>query len=331
MSVAFLFPGQGSQRPAMLHALPDHAAVASTLDEASVVLGLDVRRLDSETALNSTVAVQLALLIAGVAAARTLQAEGAVPDLVAGHSVGAFAAAVTAGALEFRTALPLVRLRGELMEQAYPQGYGMGVIVGLDIRRVADLVAQVNSPAKPVFLANLNAPRQQTIAGSDAGINAVLSLAYASGARKAERLHVSVPSHCPLLAPVAEQLSYALAQVPLHRPRVPYIGNRRARALRDAEGIREDLATSVTHPVRWHDATTMLYERGARLFIELPPGHVLTNLASAAFPDARALAVDDNRLDSIAILVQREQSQLTNRSLGLVFEYMTEKKDSVNI
>jgi malonate decarboxylase epsilon subunit len=293
----------------MLHALPDHAATASTLDEASTILGQDVLRLDSEKALHSTVAVQLALLIAGVAVARALHSEGVAPDLVAGHSVGAFAAAVTAGACEFGDALPLVRLRGELMQQAYPHGYGMGVIIGLDERQVAVLIAQVNSPTRPVFLANFNAPRQQAIAGSDEGIDAVLSLAYAAGARKAERLHVSVPSHCPLMAPVARQMSQALAQIALRQPRISYISNRRARALRDAEGIREDLASSIAQPVRWHDATSMLYERGARLFVELPPNHVLTDLATAAFPDARALAIEDNRLDSIVRRIQREQSK----------------------
>jgi malonate decarboxylase epsilon subunit len=309
MSVAFLFPGQGSQRPAMLHALPDHAAVASTLDEASMILGQDAYSLDSAMALRSTVAVQLALLIAGIAVARALQAEGVMPNLVAGHSVGAFAAAVTAGALEFRDALSLVRLRGKRMQQAYPHGYGMGVIIGLDERRVAALIAQVNNPTRPVFLANFNAPRQQAIAGSDEGIDAVILLAHTAGARKAERLPVSVPSHCPLMASVAEQLSQTLAQISLHQPRIPYISNRRARILYEAEGIRADLAASIAQPVLWHDVTSILYERGVRLFVELPPNHILTDLAASAFPDARALAVENNRLDTIVTLIQREQSK----------------------
>jgi malonate decarboxylase epsilon subunit len=306
MSVAFLFPGQGSQQPGMLHHLPDHPAVADTLDEASTALGQDVRALDTEAARASTAAVQLALLVAGVAVARALQAEGAAPDMVAGLSVGTFAAAVTAGTLDFRAALPLVRLRGERMAGAYPTGYGMAVVVGFDERQVAALVGQVSTPAAPVFLANLNAPRQIVIAGADPGLEAVLTRARAAGARKAERLRVGVPSHCPLLEPVADELTRALAPVPLLPPRVPYVSNRRARALRQPEPIREDLATNVAHPVRWYDATTVLFERGARLFVELPPGRVLTDLAGAAFPEARAIAVADLGLRSAVSLIRRQ-------------------------
>jgi malonate decarboxylase epsilon subunit len=307
MSVAFLFPGQGSQQPGMLHNLPDHPAVSATLGEASTVLGDDVRTLDTEAALASTATVQVALLVAGVAVARALRAEGATPDLVAGLSVGAFTAAVTAGSLEFRDALSLVRLRGELMANTYPYGYGMAAIVGCDERQVIALVEQVSTPDAPVYVANLNAPRQIVIAGADHGIDAVLDRARAAGARKAERLRVGVPSHCRLLANVADQLDRAMATVPLLPSRFPYVSNRRARALRDTEGIRADLASNVAHPVRWHDATTVLFELGARLFVELPPGGVLSDLAAAAFPNARTVATAELGLASVVSLIRRAQ------------------------
>jgi malonate decarboxylase epsilon subunit len=165
MSVAFLYPGQGAQIPGMLHQLPDRAEATWTLQEASQVLGRDVLTL--EQALSSTVPVQLALFVSGVAATRIMHAEGVEPDVVAGLSVGAFAAAVAAGALAFKDGLSLVKLRAELMEKAYPQGYGLAAVVGLSETHLSQIVSEFNQPASPVFVGNLNAPTQFVIAGSD--------------------------------------------------------------------------------------------------------------------------------------------------------------------
>jgi malonate decarboxylase epsilon subunit len=291
MSVAFLYPGQGAQFVGMLHQLPDRAEVDETLQEASQALGHDVQMLDTEKALSSTVQVQLALFVSGVAATRALTAAGVKPDIVAGLSVGAFAAAVAAGALAFKDGLRLVKLRGELMEKAYPKGYGLSVVIGLNEQQLSAIVHEMNKPESPVFLANLNAPTQIVIAGSDSGMDGVLNRARNEGARVAKRLPASVPSHCSLQQHAAEELARCLAAIDIKTPKAIYMSNRRARALRDPEGIREDLATNVAHPVRWHDATTVAYERGVRLFIELPPGHTLTDLASTAFPDARTVAL----------------------------------------
>ena len=305
MNVAFLFPGQGSQRPAMLHELPATAAVSATLAEAAQSVAVEIESLDAPATLASTVATQLALLIAGVAAARALAASGARPELVAGHSVGAFAAAVTANVLDFADALRLVALRARLMEQAYPSGYGMAVIVGLPERRLRSLLAELSTGDEPVFAANVNAPLQVAIAGADAALDRAIARARGAGARRGERLAVPVPSHCRLMAPVADALGAALAEVELRPPSVSYVGNRRARVLRTAEAVRDDLANGVAGPVRWHDATTVLFELGARLFVEMPPGNVLTRLATAAFPEARAVAMSDAGLDSAAALITR--------------------------
>ena len=140
MSIAYLFPGQGAQTAGFLRRLPKHPAVSATLDEAAAVLGIQVTSLDTATALASTVAVQLSLLIAGVAVTRALAYEGLKIDAAAGLSVGAFGAAVACGVLSFADALPLVKLRGECMEQAYPHGYGMAAITGLDEHQVAAIV-----------------------------------------------------------------------------------------------------------------------------------------------------------------------------------------------
>lgn len=305
MSTAFLFPGQGSQHPNMLRELTEHSDVSRTIREASDVLGEDILTYDTAEKLQSTRVVQLSLLIAGVATARVLQTEGAVPELVAGHSVGAFGAAVAAGALDFRDALALVNKRGELMEQAYPDGYGMGVIVGMNERQVRALIERYFAETEPVYVANLNSPDQVTVSGAIVGLETVLAHARMAGARKAQLLPVRVPSHCCLLADAAHKLAAELARIRVHTPRIPFAGNRTARPLRTAEAIRDDLAASIAAPVRWHDATSLLYELGARLFIEMPPGRVLSDLAAHAFADARCIAVAERGVKAAILLTKR--------------------------
>ena len=231
MTVAFLFPGQGSQSPGLLHHLPRSSEVKRTIHEASDVLGLDLDNLDNAAALDSTAAVQTALLIAGVATARALTAEKVHPTAVAGMSIGAFGAAVTCGTLTFGDALPLVRLRGELMERAFPTGFGLAAIEGLNEIRMEAIVERTRTPELPVYISNINAPRQIVVAGSDSALVAVISQARQQGARRAQRLAVSVPSHCPLLQPVADRLAQAMARLTLRTPSMPYVSNRGGRAL----------------------------------------------------------------------------------------------------
>jgi malonate decarboxylase epsilon subunit len=305
MSVLFTFPGQGAQKPGMLHALPGHAETARTLDEASAALGRDVLSLDSEAALRSTVAVQLCLLVAGVAMARVLAAHEACPQMVAGLSIGAWPAAVVAGVLPFADAVRLVELRGRLMEDAYPSGYGMTAIGGLTRQQLEPLVAQVHGPATPVYLANLNAPRQIVIAGLDAALQAVAALALAHGAQRAERLAVAVPSHCELLDAQARTLACAVEQAALARPRITYISSSQARALFDGRRIGADLAANMARPVLWADTVRHAWERGARLAVEMPSGSVLTKLTAPEFPDGVALSCESERLDSLILAVQQ--------------------------
>jgi malonate decarboxylase epsilon subunit len=304
VNVGFLFPGQGSQRAGMLHALPDHPEVAVALREASGVLGLDVLGLDGERALESTVAAQLALYTAGVAAARALNAEGAAPDIVAGLSVGAYAAATVCGALDFRDGVRLVRLRAERMAERFPRGYGLSAIVGLDEQKVSELVAASTTPEHPVFVSNLNAPRQIVVAGSVAGMEKVLALALQVGCRKAERLPVAIPSHCPLLQGVAEELTEAMKGLEPRVPHTPYLTNRRARVTRAFDRIREDIATNIAHQVRWNDSTEVMVEMGVRLFVEVHPGRVLTSLVAAEFPEVRAIALGESSFAQVARLVR---------------------------
>jgi malonate decarboxylase epsilon subunit len=306
MTIAFLFPGQGAQSAGLLHHLPQHAEITRTIAEASQVLGLDMGELDNAEALHSTVAAQLELLVAGVATARALTAEHVLPAAVAGMSVGAFGAAVACGTLSFADALALVRLRAELMQAAFPSGYGLTAIAGLDEARMEGLVEQVRTPERPVYISNINAPRQIVVAGSDAALSAVSTLAMQHGARRVDRLAVSVPSHCPLLQPVADRLARAMSLLPLRPPAMPYISNRGGRALRSADAIREDLATNVAHPVRWYDALEVLRELGTTLFLEMVPGHVSTQLVAQLLPGVRAVSIASQGLRYAATVAARE-------------------------
>jgi malonate decarboxylase epsilon subunit len=302
--IAFLFPGQGSQFAGFLHTLggaSPHARIAATFEEASDVLHKNVLDLDSADALKSTVAVQLGLFIAGVATVRALHEEGVVPDAVAGLSVGAFGAAVAADAISFDDALKLLQHRAQLMERAYPHGYGMLAVSDMSEREVEAVIAGTN--AKAAFIANLNAPRQIVVAGAAGDLDLVRQHALQSGARKAERLAVSVPSHCILLDDAARELTEAASKIEFRTPSIPYISNRGARPLRQADAIRMDLATNLRYPVRWHDSTVVLSELGAQVFVEMPPGRTLTQLADEALPGIAKVAVEHMAMTSAAALI----------------------------
>jgi len=308
MQVLITFPGQGTQRPGMLKDLPADPAVAAVLAEAEAILQLPVAEMDTPGRLQSTVWTQLCLLTSGVAMARCLAAHDARADAVAGLSIGAYAAAVSAGVLTFADALRLVRLRGQLMEQAYPSGYGMTAVLGLDRGRLAPLVAQVCSPQRPVYLANFNAPTQIVIAGSEAAMAEVSALAMAAGAQAAKPVAIHVPSHCPLLDEAAHALQEAMQSVTLSAPSQRYFSASKARELRDPRQIADDLALNMATPVRWHETMLLAHAHGASLVVEAPPGDVLTRLAQPIFVDGMPMACDRTRLDSIVAALRRRQA-----------------------
>jgi len=305
MSVLLTFPGQGSQRAGMLADLPDHPAVGDVLAEAADVLQVPPAGMDTPARLRSTIWVQLCLLTSGVAMARCLAEQGGHPDAVAGLSIGAYAAAVTAGVLSFADALRLVRLRGERMEQAYPHGYGMTAILGMERARLEPLVAQVHTTQSPVYLANFNAPAQIVIAGSIAAMEAVSALALADGAQAAKPVAIHVPSHCALLDDAADGLAKAMAAVSLSAPRLRYFSASLARELRDPRRIADDLARNMAVPVRWHETMLLAYATGMRVVVEAPPGDVLTRLAQPVFADGIAMAADRTRVDTLAAIMRR--------------------------
>lgn len=300
MGVAFLYPGQGSQYAGMFARLEREPESRAVFEEAREVLGYDVRMHGDSEALRSTVDVQLGLLVLGVASSRVLAQHGVVSGAVAGHSVGGFAAAVYAQAMSFADALRVVRERARTMARLFRTGYGMGVLAGLSEHAVRALAGD------EVYVANVNAPAQCVLAGKRAALEAVLAAGRLAGARRADLLDVAVPSHCPLLAPVAARLREVLADVEVRDPRVTYVGSVGPRIIRTGNELRQDLATGVEREVRWHDASTMLVEMGATLLVEASPGHVLTDLAKQAFPSARAVAFDDTSALSVAALARRD-------------------------
>jgi malonate decarboxylase epsilon subunit len=307
VSILFTFPGQGVQRPGMLHALPQNVHVRNVLAEASETLGRDVLSLDSAHALRSSIAVQLSLLVAAVAMARLLSDEAGPPDAVAGLSVGAYPAAVTAQVLSYADALRLVELRAQLMEAAYPIGYGMTAIMGLEQAALEPLIAQVHSRASPVYLANLNAPTQLVIAGSMLAMKRVGALAQHRGAYAVKPIAISVPSHCPLLDAPAAQLAQAIDTVPVSPPRRRYFSASLVRVLQSPPRITDDLARNMAVPVKWHDTTVLAYEQGVRLTVEMPPGSVLTKLSTAALPETLSVSASNTRVDTLSVLMERER------------------------
>ncbi|MFJ4065696.1 malonate decarboxylase subunit epsilon [Pseudomonas sp. NPDC089996] len=301
MSSLFAFPGQGAQQPGMLQRLPDGASLL--VQEASDVLGEQALALDSAQALQSTRAVQLCLLLAGVAWARWLLQRSPAPDYVAGLSIGAYPAAVAAGALTFADAVRLVALRGELMQRAYPEGYGMTALSGLDLSDVERLLADVGGE---VYLANLNSDNQVVIAGSDRAMAEVASRARSRGQGVARRLAVSVPSHCRLLDGPAAELAAAFASVELRRPRITYLSGSSARPIHDPQRLRDDLAGNMARVVDWRATLRNAYERGVRLHVEVPPGSVLSGLAKAIFEQGRVVALEQTRADTVDALLRQE-------------------------
>ena len=295
MKILFTFPGQGTQRPGMLQHLPGHE-----MAEAREVLGAEADTLDSPEALKHTRAVQLSLLIAGVAWAREMQRRGIEPDLVSGLSIGAYPAAVVAGALDFKDALTLVALRGDLMEQAYPHGYGLTAIMGLTLTQVEALVN-----GSGTYIANLNAETQIVIAGRDEEMAQVAQQARAKGATKAQRLAVSVPSHCALLNAPAQKLAQAFAGVTLSRPHCAYLSGSTARVLWQPERIADDLAMNMARTVRWQEAMVAANEREARLAIEMPPGGILTCLTRQAAWEGETVSLERSGVDVVAHLAKR--------------------------
>jgi [acyl-carrier-protein] S-malonyltransferase len=300
MKLAFVFPGQGSQSVGMLGSFAGDAVVEATLRSASAALGEDIGRLIADgpaTDLDLTINTQPCMLAASVAIYRAWRAAGgAVPQVVAGHSLGEYAALVTAGALTLEDAVPLVRFRAQAMQEAVPVSLsGMAAILGLDDAGVqtACARAQAETPGSVVEAVNFNAPAQVVIAGHTAALVRACEIAKEMGAKRALPLPVSVAFHSSLLARASERLRERLAHTAVQSPTVPVINNIDVKTESEPSAIRDALARQVAGPVRWSEIVLALAARGVTHVVECGPGRVLSGLNKRIAPALTSLSVFD--------------------------------------
>lgn len=282
MAFALVFPGQGSQTVGMMMAYGEQAVIRETFAEASEALGEDLWQMVCEgpaERLALTVNTQPLMLAAGVATYRAwLQAGGAVPALVAGHSLGEYSALVAAGALAFRDAVPLVRFRARAMQEAVPAGEGaMAALLGLEADAVREACAEA-AQGEVVEAANLNAPGQIVIAGAKAAVERAIEIAKARGAKRAVLLPVSAPFHCALMKPAAERLADKLATVAITKPSIAVLNNVDIAVYGEPEKIRDALVRQAFSPVRWIESVQEMARRGLTHVIECGPGKVLAGM-----------------------------------------------------
>jgi [acyl-carrier-protein] S-malonyltransferase len=295
-SLAFVFPGQGSQQLGMLSDLAEkYDIIKATFDEASQVLGYDLWDLvqnDAES-LNQTDKTQPALLTSSVALWRLWEQQGGdQPAYVAGHSLGEYSALVCAGVIEFADAVELVKLRGEYMQQAVPAGAGaMAAIIGLSDEQVVAACEAVSEGV--VSAVNFNSPGQVVIAGETSAVEVAMANAKEAGAKRALPLPVSVPSHCKLMVPAGEKLAERLNAIEFKEPAIKLVQNVTAQAVSDAAQIKSNLVSQLSEPVLWTQSIALLNELGVEKTVECGPGKVLTGLNKRIVKGLGAVAIGD--------------------------------------
>ncbi|MDN3716714.1 ACP S-malonyltransferase [Vibrio breoganii] len=295
---AIVFPGQGSQSLGMLAELGEQFdIVKQTFAEASEVLGYDLWALIQDGPvedLNQTHRTQPALLASSVAVWRVWNDQGlATPELLAGHSLGEYSALVCAGVIDFKEAIKLVELRGQLMQEAVPAGTGaMYAIIGLADDAIAKACEEA-AQGEVVSPVNFNSPGQVVIAGNKAAVERAGVLCKEAGAKRALPLPVSVPSHCALMKPAADRLAEALKDIEFNAPTLPVINNVDVAAETDPAKIKDALVRQLYCPVRWTEGVQKMHEQGVEKLLELGPGKVLTGLTKRIVKSLTAAAVND--------------------------------------
>ena len=295
---AIVFPGQGSQAIGMLADLGEqYDVVKQTFAEASEALGYDLWALVQDGPvenLNETFRTQPALLTASVAIWRVWQELGLEqPVNLAGHSLGEYSALVCAGVIDFKEAIKLVELRGQLMQEAVPAGIGaMYAIIGLDDEAIAKACEEA-AQDEVVSPVNFNSPGQVVIAGNKAAVERAGVLCKEAGAKRALPLPVSVPSHCALMKPAADKLAVALEALEFNMPALPVINNVDVIAETDPAKIKDALVRQLYSPVRWTEGVQAMNEQGVEKLLELGPGKVLTGLTKRIVKTMTAAAVND--------------------------------------
>jgi [acyl-carrier-protein] S-malonyltransferase len=296
-NIAFLFPGQGSQSVGMMNGFGDLNIIRDTFAEASDVLGIDLWTMATEAndSINETTNTQPIMLTAGVATWRAwLAASDRLPTVLAGHSLGEYTALVASGALTFKDALPLVRYRAEVMQNAVPAGVGaMAAILGLDDETVRAVCAEA-AQNEVLEAVNLNSPGQVVIAGNKAAVERGMELAKAKGAKRALPLPVSVPSHCALMKPAALQLAEYLKSVAVNAPQIPVLHNADVAAYSDSDSIKDALVRQLYSPVRWVETVQAIAALGVTQSAECGPGKVLAGLTKRIVAELPCVALTSN-------------------------------------
>lgn len=279
--IAFVFPGQGSQSVSMLADFSTESIVKQTFEQASDALGYDLWQLVSEgpvEELNKTHRTQPALLAASIALWRLWQKNAPLPEILAGHSLGEYSALVASGALDFAKTVCLVERRGQLMQQAVPAGAGkMAAIIGLSDELI-EQACQASMQGKIVSPVNYNSPGQVVIAGHSEAVERAMSLCKEKGAKRAQTLPVSVPSHCALMKPASESLQLALDAVTITPPAIPVVNNVDVAVVGEDSQIRDALVRQLYCPVRWTESVQFIASQGVSHVVECGPGKVLTGL-----------------------------------------------------
>lgn len=297
MSIAFVFPGQGSQKAGMGRALAEAFPESrAAFDEADAALGFPLSKLCFEGPdedLQLTTNTQPAILATSIAAYRALAARGVVPQRVAGHSLGEYSAVVAAGGLGLGEAAAVVRRRGQYMQEAVPVGEGaMAAILMLDLAAIEAACAEA-AQGEVVAPANMNSPGQVVIAGHAAAVARAMDLCKAKGAKRAVSLPVSAPFHCALMRPAQDRLQPVLDGAALRDLGVPLVRNVDARPVTSATDVRDGLVRQVSSPVRWQESVEALAAEGITTFVEVGPGEVLSGLVKKIVKGATVLSVQD--------------------------------------
>lgn len=296
-NIAFLFPGQGSQSVGMMSGFGESSLIRDTFAEASDVLGVDFWAMATEPneSINETTNTQPIMLTAGVATWRAwCAASGSLPTILAGHSLGEYTALVASGALSFKDALPLVRYRAEVMQNAVPAGVGaMAAILGLDDETVRAVCAEA-AQNEVLEAVNLNSPGQVVIAGNKAAVERGMELAKAKGAKRALPLPVSVPSHCALMKPAAVKLAEYLKNVTVNTPHIPVLHNADVAAYNDSDKIKDALVRQLYSPVRWVETVQTIAAHGVTQTAECGPGKVLAGLTKRIVAELPCVALTSN-------------------------------------
>lgn len=298
-SFAIVFPGQGSQSVGMLKEISDqYPIVKQTFDQASSMLGYDLWELTQQgpaTVLDQTVHTQPALLVASYAIWQILrQYEMSAPAFLAGHSLGEYTALVCAEALSFESAVKLVAARGQFMQDAVKSGEGaMAAIIGLDENVITEICESIALPQEVLSPANFNSIGQVVIAGHVAAVERAMKLAKEKGAKLVVQIPVSVPSHCELMQPAAEQLAQLLDQTEFKTPQIPVVNNVDVSVYTDAASIRMGLTKQLYKPVRWVETIQYFAKQGVTRIIECGPGKILTGLNKRIDKSLQLVSVTD--------------------------------------